>query len=219
MLLPLAFCRECGQEYLVVWRRHRDGAVIYQARRDAADRRRTDEDGRRRRLPLRLRDLPWPRDLETVIADRRAARVLAGGRRPHRPGRRPADAPASTSRMPVTVDVFGHERPAGGGIEAAFIPGPFRFCLRCGVSYEQVRGSDFAKLATLDQEGRSSATTLISMSIVRSPAGRPGRRPGRRRPQAAHLRRQPAGRGAAGRALQRLRPGDDGPRRAVPGRA
>ena len=28
--------------------------------------------------------------------------------------------------------------------------------------------SDFAKLATLDQEGRSSATTLISMSIVRS---------------------------------------------------
>ena len=70
--------------------------------------------------------------------------------------------------VPVTVDAFGHEGPAEGGIEAAFIPGAFRFCLRCGVSYEQQRGNDFAKLATLDQEGRSSATTLISMSIVRS---------------------------------------------------
>jgi len=27
VLLPLAFCRECGQEYLVVWRRHRDGEL------------------------------------------------------------------------------------------------------------------------------------------------------------------------------------------------
>src|SRR5690606_37323181 len=40
--------------------------------------------------------------------------------------------------------------------------------LHCGVSYEQVRGKDFAKLATLDQEGRSSATSLVSASIVRS---------------------------------------------------
>ena len=82
----------------------------------------------------------------------------------------------------MTVDVYGRERPATGGIEAAFIPAPFRFCLRCGVSYEQVRGRDFAKLATLDQEGRSSATSLISTSIVRSPAGRARRTPWTRRP-------------------------------------
>ena len=30
ILLPLAFCRECGQEYLVVWRRQRNGAVHLQ---------------------------------------------------------------------------------------------------------------------------------------------------------------------------------------------
>ena len=35
MLLPLAFCRECGQEYLVYWRRDRSGMVSYLARRDA----------------------------------------------------------------------------------------------------------------------------------------------------------------------------------------
>ncbi len=48
---------------------------------------------------------------------------------------------------------------------------PFAFCLRCRVSYEQVRGNDFAKLATLDQEGRSSAVTILSSSIVRSLRG------------------------------------------------
>ena len=72
------------------------------------------------------------------------------------------------NRLPraVTVDPYGNE--GDGELEAAFIPAPFLFCLHCGVSYEQVRGKDFAKLATLDQEGRSSATSLVSASIVRS---------------------------------------------------
>jgi very-short-patch-repair endonuclease len=40
--------------------------------------------------------------------------------------------------------------------------------MRCRVSYEQVRGNDYAKLATLDREGRSSAVSVVSASIVRS---------------------------------------------------
>ena len=55
----------------------------------------------------------------------------------------------------------------GQGLQAWFISTPFAFCLRCRVSYEQVRGNDFSKLATLDQEGRSSAVTVLSGSIVR----------------------------------------------------
>ena len=170
VLLPLAFCRECGQEYLVTWRRDRSGMVTYLARRDATV---ADEDGggtRRllRRLPVRVRLTSRGR-----ATPRRWSPTAASPS----PGLRLTTAPASdqvrpTARqylpVPVTVDAFGHEGPAEGGIEAAFIPGAFRFCLRCGVSYEQQRGNDFAKLATLDQEGRSSATTLISMSIVRS---------------------------------------------------
>src|SRR5260370_26945228 len=48
------------------------------------------------------------------------------------------------------------------------MPSPFRFCLRCRTSYEQARGSDFAKLAKLSAEGRSSAMSLITASIVRA---------------------------------------------------
>ena len=48
------------------------------------------------------------------------------------------------------------------------MPSPFRFCLRCRTSYEQARGSDFAKLAKLSAEGRSSAMSLITASIVRT---------------------------------------------------
>jgi tRNA A-37 threonylcarbamoyl transferase component Bud32 len=162
ILLPLAFCRECGQEYLVVWRRDQAGSVSYLPRRDATAAS-DDSDG----YLYISSDMPWPRDEQTVIADRRvpeswlevSARtgedVIKPGARKYLP-------------QPVTVDVYGHERPPAGGIEAAFIPAPFRFCLRCGVSYEQVRGQDFAKLATLDTEGRSSATSLISASILRS---------------------------------------------------
>ena len=163
VLLPLAFCRECGQEYLVVWRRHRDGGVRYAARRDASVSAGGEADG----YLYIAGDMPWPRDLDTVIAERRLPDSWLEVS--ERTGQ---DVVRPTARKylpePVTIDVTGREMPATGGIEAAFLPGPFRFCLRCGVSYEQVRGRDFAKLATLDQEGRSSATSLISTSIMRS---------------------------------------------------
>jgi hypothetical protein len=163
VLLPLAFCRECGQEYLVVWRRHRDAEFRYTARRDASVSAGGDADG----YLYLSSDMPWPRDLDTVIAERRLPDSWL-----EVSDRTGQDMVRPTARKylpdPVTVDVAGRERPASGGIEAAFLPGPFRFCLRCGVSYEQVRGRDFAKLATLDQEGRSSATSLISTSIMRS---------------------------------------------------
>ena len=169
VLLPLAFCRECGQEYLVTWRRDRSGTVSYLARRDATV---AAEDGGGRAAYSDgylyvSADLPWPRDTETVVADRRVPESWLEVN-----DRTQADQIRPTARqhlpVPVTVDAYGQEGSGEDGIEAAFIPGAFRFCLRCGVSYEQQRGNDFAKLATLDQEGRSSATTLISMSIVRS---------------------------------------------------
>jgi serine/threonine protein kinase len=163
VLLPLAFCRECGQEYLTVWRTLKNGQVRYLPRRDAIGTGGDESDG----YLYIATDQPWPRDTETAIGERRVPDPWLEA--DERTGQ---DVVKVSTRkylpQPVTVDVYGCEGTALGGLEAAYLPSPFRFCLRCGVSYEQTRGRDFAKLATLDQEGRSSATSLISASIVRS---------------------------------------------------
>jgi superfamily II DNA/RNA helicase/very-short-patch-repair endonuclease len=160
LLLPLAFCRECGQEYLTVWRTEQDGQVTYQARRDTVATGGRTGDG----YLYVDSGRPWPATPQEAIADRRlpeswldldnqGQEVVRGSFQPRVP-------------RAVTVDPYGIE--GHGDLKAAFIPAPFLFCLHCGVSYEQVRGRDFAKLATLGQEGRSSATSLVSASIVRS---------------------------------------------------
>lgn len=60
------------------------------------------------------------------------------------------------------------------GIRVWWTPTPFRLCLRCGVSYPGTQRSDIAKLATLGSEGRSTATTVLSLSAVRHLRQDPG---------------------------------------------
>ncbi|MFW6721964.1 protein kinase domain-containing protein [Streptomyces sp. MAR4 CNY-716] len=165
VLMPLAFCRECGQEYLTVWRTERDGEVRYEPRRDTAATGGRAGDGYLYIDTDRYPDTaPWPHTSEEAIADRRLPEswleIDDRGQEVVRKSYR--------DRLPraVTVDPYGNE--SKGELHAAFIPAPFLFCLHCSVAYEQTRGKDFAKLATLDQEGRSSATSLISASVVRS---------------------------------------------------
>ncbi len=55
-----------------------------------------------------------------------------------------------------------------GGTRMTWLPAPFRFCLNCGVSYDPSMRSDLSKLSQLSTEGRSSATSLLSLSLVRS---------------------------------------------------
>lgn len=160
VLLPLAFCRECGQEYLAVWRTEKDGKTVYEPRQNTTATGGQAGDGYLYIDP----EHTWPRTTEEAIADRRLPEswleIDDHGQETVRA--------SYQKRLPraVTVDPYGIE--GQGDLEAAFIPAPFLFCLHCAVSYEQTRGKDFAKLATLDQEGRSSATSLVSASIVRS---------------------------------------------------
>ncbi|XLE06836.1 protein kinase [Streptomyces sp. Pv4-95] len=169
-LYPLSFCRECGQEYLTVWRTEgRDGVFSYEPRRGTSA-----SGGREGEGCLYVgvpdEDYVWPADPQRAVDDRRIpeswleqdANGLTVVKKTYR------------ERVPrrVVVDPLGTESTesteSGKGLEAAFVPAPFLFCLHCQVSYEQTRGRDFAKLATLDQEGRSSATSLISASILKS---------------------------------------------------
>ncbi|MFC7012356.1 protein kinase [Streptomyces viridiviolaceus] len=160
LLMPLAFCRECGQEYLTVWRTEKDGEVRYEARRDTSATGGRQGDG----YLFVDHERPWPSSTQYAVDDRRLPESwLELDDRGQEVVRK-----TFRDRVPraVTVDPLGHE--GRGELQAAFIPSPFLFCLHCGVAYEQTRGRDFAKLATLDQEGRSSATSLISASVVRS---------------------------------------------------
>ncbi|MER6213690.1 protein kinase [Streptomyces sp. NPDC001674] len=160
LLMPLAFCRECGQEYLTVWRTEKDGEVRYEARRDTMATGGRQGDG----YLYVDHDRPWPSTTQYAVDDRRLPESWLElddkGQEVVKKSYR--------DRVPraITVDPRGVE--GRGELQAAFIPSPFLFCLHCGVAYEQTRGKDFAKLATLDQEGRSSATSLISASVVKS---------------------------------------------------
>jgi serine/threonine protein kinase len=162
-LFPLAFCRECGQEYLTVWRTEKDGSFGYEPRRDTFASGGRDGEGYLY-VGVTGEDYEWPADPQKAVDDRRLpeswlepdAQDVTVVKKSYRP------------RVPKRVVVDAHGNESGEGLVAAFIPAPFLFCVHCQVSYEQTRGRDFAKLATLDQEGRSSATSLISASIVRS---------------------------------------------------
>ncbi|MGD9525489.1 MAG: helicase-related protein, partial [Pseudonocardia sp.] len=161
ILVPLAFCRECGQEYLTVWRQvEENGTIRYSGRRDAAATGGQADDGYLYIDP----ETPWPASIQDALDRRRLPESwLTDDEHGNEVVR---DNLLKYLPTAVTVDPYGEE--GRGELKAAFISAPFRFCLHCGVSYEQVRGSDFAKLATLGQEGRSSATSLVSASILRS---------------------------------------------------
>lgn len=152
-LYPVHFCRDCGQEYHPVWRSDQSG-VCYR-----------------------------PREIDDVTADDNED-VRFGFLCPTRAGQqyggRIEDLPEtwldftkaqikvkSTYKKAVPaltrIDAAGLE---GAGEEYWYIPGKFRFCLDCGQVHE-AKGKDINRLASLSGEGRSSATTMLTLSALR----------------------------------------------------
>ena len=158
VLMPLAFCRECGQEYMSVVRITQQGEVTLAPRVD-----RDASGGDRATGYLYVsEDHAWPVGEDAMI-ERLPDSWLQGDE----------DVqfidPNKRKWLPEEVFVGpGGYVQSGVGLRAAYIDSPFRFCLRCKVSYESARGSDFAKLSSLGSEGRSSATTVLSTSLLRS---------------------------------------------------
>jgi superfamily II DNA/RNA helicase len=160
-LLPLGFCRECGQEYLVVAKVDKGGQEVFVGRRDADA---SGGDAVTGYLYVST-DFPWPAD--PLVAGRLPSSWLVTD-----PETEQVDGILDSKKkyLPTKVQLLpdGTKTTDTDTLTAWFVSTPFAFCMRCGVSYEQVRGNDFGKLATLDAEGRSSAMTLLSASIVRS---------------------------------------------------
>lgn len=161
VLFPLCFCRECGQEYYTV-RITTDEESRQQAAmpRDFGDRL-PDDDSEAGYLYLSS-DNPWPQDYDDLIEDPRLPEDWLeerNGARRIRPYRR--------DKLPRHMRLLPDGTEGADGQECVYISTPFLFCLNCGVAYGPRQG-DFGKLATLSSEGRSSATTLLSLSAVHS---------------------------------------------------
>jgi Lhr-like helicase len=153
LLYPAHFCRDCGQEYHPVWRTGK-GQVRYSPR-EIDDITADDNEeasfgflcphAETQNYAGQLEDLPesW---LDLTKAE---PKVKTNYRKviPHR----------------TMVDAQGTE---GRGEPYWFIPGKFRFCLNCSLLHE-AHGKDMNRLASLSGEGRSSATTILTLSALR----------------------------------------------------
>ena len=160
ILLPLAFCRECGQEYPVVRRRaDKETKEVTFGPRDLSDQ--TKEEDAERGFLYYNPDTPWPTD-EREILERLPEAWLEsydGGRRVRSDRKK---------KLPRTVWLNTTGKEDESGIPYQFITAPFPFCLKCGVAFGSRESSDYGKLATLASGGRSTATTVLSLSTIRA---------------------------------------------------
>ena len=116
ILVPTAFCRECGQEYLAVTRIDNDGTTRYAPRRDNDASGGNDKSG----YLFISDDQPWPLTQQEALTDGRLPYSwviydpATGG---------PVIDPAKASHLPepVFVDVTGRESDAEHGTYAAHL--------------------------------------------------------------------------------------------------
>lgn len=168
-LYPVHFCRECGHEYHPVRFISESGERMFLARDiDDAIPAKSDGDESEDQDESSGREVfgfitLHARDAEFTFADR------------------DEDYPETW----LDFDAAGNPRvksyyrsararefvvaPSGkvaSGAKAWFIPGRFRFCLRCGATHS-TSARDRTRLASLSAEGRSSATTVLVSTALR----------------------------------------------------
>ncbi len=169
VLLPLVFCRECGQEYYCVRRiedRFRHGTT---SPREFSDRS-NDGDSRAGFLYYSAEN-PWPSGTEQEIVE--SARGLE--RRDTNQGYRAINGQRRRTCLDPSWQPLAEQV---GTCNWPFLPEPFRFCLHCRVAYDFRTTSDFGKLTSLGTEGRSTATTILSLATIRHlPEGTDARSP------------------------------------------
>jgi superfamily II DNA/RNA helicase/very-short-patch-repair endonuclease len=161
ILLPLAFCRECGAEYYSVWKSTDSGTGrVFFRTRDLNDRLDDPAEGEAGFL-YRDPENPWPSDLEDQIQQ-----LPDDWLEEHRGRQRVRSNLRDEVPQPVLLAADGSVN--ANGLTYWFTRTPFRFCQNCGVSYRVRRGSsDYGQLGTLASGGRSTATTILSLYAVR----------------------------------------------------
>ncbi|MGT2506877.1 DEAD/DEAH box helicase [Cupriavidus basilensis] len=149
------FCRDCGQEYMPVWDAESPEGRTFNVR-SIEERQHDDEQVKFGFLLPGLEG--WdPSDPERYPEGWGEERVDGEWR----------VKPDKRKFLPQAVKV----RPDGVvtgelGLDAWFIPGAFRFCPVCGTTHT-TSGKDALRLTSLSGEGRSSATTMLTVSALR----------------------------------------------------
>ncbi len=161
VLMPLAFCRECGQEYYPVRAFPDETATdLMFSPRTLSD---IHDDGESEAgFLFHSSTEPWPSESE----DDFWSRLPSDWQEEHRGYPRVRKDRRKNLPRPVPVGTDGIETNEAGSLEAHYFPAPFKFCLSCGISYSANLRSDFTKLASLGSEGRSTATTILSLSAI-----------------------------------------------------
>lgn len=156
-IFPLAFCRACGQEFYSVYLQQQVGGVEVVPRPAGEDE--SQEDHIHAGYLMAL-DKSWPSDptseLERLPDEWKEIFHGAPRIRADRRDKRP---------IPYTLLKDGTEAP--DGLPVVFLSAPFCFCPNCRVTYSPRQRKDFGKLATLSSEGRSTATTVLSLAAIR----------------------------------------------------
>lgn len=158
LLYPMVFCRECGQAYYVVRKhRDRDAGIEEFLPREFEDH--ADEENSERGYLYLSSDDPWlPENVLERIPEEWLEDTSDGEQRVRYNQRK--YLPQSV-RLNTSGQIDDHST------TAQYIPGKFRFCLHCGVSYNPRQGSEYAKLTQLSTGGRSTDTTILSLSLIR----------------------------------------------------
>ncbi len=162
-LFGLCFCRECGQEYIPVWASLEDRKPISLSPRELGEKYREDVDDDKQTTfgffmpdPDGRFDDSEPEAVfpeEWLEMGRSGMKVKSGHRK----------------YLPVKIQVAPDGTVSANGLPGWFIPKGFKFCLnpQCRMDYDPTSRSDHSKLSTLNNEGRSSATTMLTLSALR----------------------------------------------------
>lgn len=156
LVYPLAFCRECGQEYYLVNLRKTERLT---PRLPLFDPENEEENVQPGYFALHEDDI-WSEAHEAELPDfwfdeRQGVRTIKRNYKPHVP-----------TKLLVAADGLIADSNAQNGMDGWYQPQPFLLCLRCGTAYDRTERNDFRKLTRLSQTGRSTATTLVSGSAV-----------------------------------------------------
>ncbi|WP_303786292.1 DEAD/DEAH box helicase [Azovibrio restrictus] len=153
-LYTLHFCRECGQEYIPVWDENTASGRSFSPR-NIEERNHDDEDIKSGYFMPDTQGV-WEDSLdrypETWLEQRQNGDLKLKS--------------AYRKRQPHHVRLDAGGALTATGTPGWYIPGSFGFCLCCGVVH-QTAGKDSLRLTGLSGEGRSSATTMLTLSALR----------------------------------------------------